>query len=157
MHESLCAAPGLRNLGNTCFLNTILQSLASLSLFIDYLKQVNGTNSLFMCNNEEDSFRSQCLTPLANSLLECLVGLSPAPINSINNQAAKVISSVTTFSNSVGTRDPRWGSAVLSCSFNLLSACTTSFSIADVVGSCRLNCWIGPQEQSLLFAFLLLD
>ncbi|RDD47501.1 Ubiquitin carboxyl-terminal hydrolase 30 [Trichoplax sp. H2] len=57
--------PGLDNLGNTCFLNCILQSLASLPAFVIYLKKINANSN---CNKQNK--------PLTNILAGLLDELS---------------------------------------------------------------------------------
>ncbi|KAH9717959.1 ubiquitin carboxyl-terminal hydrolase 27 [Citrus sinensis] len=66
--EKLCLVPGLQNLGNNCFLNVILQALASCTCFLPFLQKVMGE-----CEEPDEDLP---LTVALASLLEelCLVG-----------------------------------------------------------------------------------
>nr|CAD1836825.1 unnamed protein product [Ananas comosus var. bracteatus] len=69
--ERIYYVGGLQNLGNNCFLNVILQALASCSSFLPFLQNVLETGEL----NEEEVERMPLIVALC-SLLEGQMGLS---------------------------------------------------------------------------------
>ncbi|XWS10792.1 hypothetical protein CRYUN_Cryun38cG0028000 [Craigia yunnanensis] len=79
--EKLCFVPGLQNLGNNCFLNVILQALASCSYFQSFLQKILEKCELSPVDGEGESLP---LTITLSGLLEELgtvgerkVALSP--------------------------------------------------------------------------------
>lgn len=57
---ALVSVRGIRNLGNTCFLNSVLQSLASVGPFVAYLESLHPKSES---------------TPITAALLDCMIAL----------------------------------------------------------------------------------
>ncbi|XP_022749344.1 ubiquitin carboxyl-terminal hydrolase 27 isoform X2 [Durio zibethinus] len=70
--EKLCLVPGLQNLGNNCFLNVILQALASCTYFQSFLQKI-----LDKCESPTDEGQGESL-PLTITLSALLEELSMA-------------------------------------------------------------------------------
>ncbi|KAJ1696310.1 hypothetical protein LUZ63_004822 [Rhynchospora breviuscula] len=67
--EVVCYVGGLHNLGNNCFLNVILQALASCSSFLPYLRSIPQSKHLFVVDHTEE-------LPLVHALILLLEELS---------------------------------------------------------------------------------
>ncbi|KAJ3700407.1 hypothetical protein LUZ61_004112 [Rhynchospora tenuis] len=67
--EIVCYVGGLHNLGNNCFLNVILQALASCSSFLPYLRSLLHRENLFVVDQTEE-------LPLIHALILLLEELS---------------------------------------------------------------------------------
>ena len=60
---------GLKNLGNTCYLNSILQALSSCPSFIHYIKVINDSSD--QLDNDNKTKSSSLFT---TQLLHCIKG-----------------------------------------------------------------------------------
>ncbi|XP_024961146.1 ubiquitin carboxyl-terminal hydrolase 27 isoform X2 [Cynara cardunculus var. scolymus] len=116
--EELWAVPGLQNLGNNCFLNVVLQALASCSCFLNSLQKMVDE---FEASSEDEL---KGVMPLAVSL----------------NYLLKELCKVQREGKVLSPRDVMLAMALYTPNFNLTSQQDAEEALAHILSSLRKEC-----------------